>query len=364
MKKHLKIPSLLTALALLLCCFSACRGGDKVVIGMITTEKSMLEDGSYNQGTYEGIMMYAERHNVTYKVYPPDSKSEDDYLKAIAAAVKDGVQICVTPGFNFETTIFTAQDQYPDTNFVLIDGIPNNGEPDGARVERIAPNTYSILFAEEQAGFLAGYAIVADGFRCLGFLGGRAYPAVVNYGYGFVQGAEFAAKELGLQPGEVTIRYDYAGTFEPSPEVQAKASSWYNDGIEVIFACGGGIGISVIHTSTMYDGRWTIGVDADQSGESGTVITSAMKMIANAVNYAIEAHFSGAFPGGQSDVLRADANGVGLSMDTSRFRSFQRADYDRIFDIISKDLDNVASSIITDINIAAEDLPCVYVKVN
>jgi len=221
-----------------------------------------------------------------------------------------------------------------------------------------------VLFAEEQAGFLAGYAIVKDGFKNLGFLGGREFPAVVSYGYGFVQGAEFAAKELDLNPGEVTVRYDYAGTFEPTPESQAKAASWYNDGIEVIFACGGGMGISVIQAATELDDKWVIGVDTDQSGDSERVITSALKMIANSVKLAIESHFGDAFPGGQSLYLGAEVDGVGLEMDNARFRNFTKDDYDKIYGMIAKNQNRIASSIIKDVNIKAEELPCEYVKVN
>ena len=124
------------------------------------------------------------------------------------------------------------------------------------------------------------------------------------------------------------------------------------------------MGISVIHASKTLENKWIIGVDTDQSGLSDTVITSSMKMIANAVCLAIEDHFNGTFPGGHSDVLKADVGGVGLAVDTARFRNFSNADYEKIYDIISSDRDNVASSIITDMNIKAEELPCEYVKVN
>ena len=361
----LKIAGVSAVLAMIIC-LSACGGqkNEKVSIAMITTEKSMLNDGTYNQSAYEGIQKYAEGRDVVYKVYPPESMSEEDYLKAIDEAARDGVELCVTPGFNFETTIFNAQRMHPGVHFVLIDGVPNNGRTDEAREEKIAENTYSILFAEEQAGFLAGYAIVKDGFRNLGFLGGREFPAVVGYGYGFVQGAEYAAKELGLNPGEVTVKYEYAGTYEPSPEVQAKAASWYNDGIEVIFACGGGMGISVIQASKVLANKWVIGVDTDQSGDSETVITSAMKMIANSVNRAIEAHFDNSFPGGQKQYLGADKDGVGLAMDTSRFKSFSKAGYEKIYNMIAEDQNGIASSIVKDNGIEVKELPCEYVKVN
>ena len=123
------------------------------------------------------------------------------------------------------------------------------------------------------------------------------------------------------------------------------------------------MGLSVIHASKTISDKWVIGVDTDQSGTSDTVITSSMKMLANAVNRAIEAHFSGSFPGGQSTIMKADTDGIGLALETSRFRSFQKADYDKIYDIISNNRNNVASEIITDMSIAAIALPCEYVNV-
>ena len=168
-----------------------------------------------------------------------------------------------------------------------------------------------------------------EGFTKLGFMGGMAVPAVIRFGHGFVQGAEYAAKELGL--AEVTVNYHYTGGFAATPEAQALAASWYNDGVEVIFACGGAVGNSVMTAAEGVEGKWVIGVDVDQSAESETVITSAMKGLRESVYQAIEAYYAEAFPGGESWLLGADRDGVGLPMETSRFSVFTQADYDAIF---------------------------------
>ena len=363
-KNLIRIAGLFIAAILSLCAFSGCNSKKNISIAMIMTEKSRLQDGTFNQSTYEGIERYAKGRDITYKAYEPESKSDDDYLQAIKTASENGSEIIITPGFNFETSIFTAQDMYPDIHFVLIDGSPNNGKFDETREEKIANNTYSVLFAEEQAGFLVGYAIVKEGFRNLGFLGGYEYPAVVRFGYGYVQGAEFAAKELGLAKGEVTIKYDYAGNFTSTPENQSKAASWYNNGIEVIFACGGEMGYSVMRAAESIPDKWVIGVDTDQSGDSDIVITSALKMIANAVNLAIESHYDGAFPGGQMHYLGADVGGIGMETDNARLKNFTKADYDKIYNMLARNQDNIATSIITDISKKATDLPCEYILVN
>jgi len=157
-----------------------------------------------------------------------------------------------------------------------------------------------------------------------------AVPAVVRFGYGFVQGADYAAKELGLGSGSITINYHYTGKFEATPEVQTLAASWYNSGVEIIFACGGKLGNSVMAAAEQTQKK-VIGVDVDQSNESHTVITSAMKGLQVSVYDCIADYYNGRFPGGQTLVFAADNQGVGLPMSTSKFKSFKQSDYDNIF---------------------------------
>ncbi|MDD4583966.1 MAG: BMP family ABC transporter substrate-binding protein, partial [Eubacteriales bacterium] len=185
-----------------------------------------------------------------------------------------------------------------------------------------------IVYAEEQSGYLAGYAAVKDGYTKLGFMGGMAVPAVVRFGYGFAQGAEAAAKELGIS--DIDLKYHYTGNFDPTPEAQTLAASWYAEGIEVIFACGGLVGNSVMSAAEAA-GTAVIGVDVDQSSESETVITSAMKGLAASVQSALDAYYRDEFPGGESLVYAADADGVQLPMETSKFNTFSQADYDKVF---------------------------------
>jgi len=296
----------------------------------LVTDVGTIDDKSFNQGSWEGLVQYATRFNISHKYYQPAEVSDNAYLAAIDLAVRGGAKVIVTPGFLFEPAIFIAQDRYPDVRFVLIDGVPNNGDWANGPIFRTANNVVGVLYAEDQAGFLAGYAAVKDGYRRLGFMGGMAVPAVVRFGYGFVQGAEYAAQELGLPVGSITINYHYTGGFAATPEVQTMAASWYNAGVEVIFACGGALGNSVMAAAEQ-TGRAVIGVDVDQSGESATVITSAMKGLQSSVYDSIAAFYAGRFPGGQTQIFEASNNGVGLPMATSKFRTFTAADYNAIF---------------------------------
>ena len=313
----------------------------------LITDIGTIDDKSFNQGSWEGLRDYAVDNGISHKYYQPSEKSTDAYLSAIELAVRGGAKVIVTPGFLFEEPIFIAQDQYPDTHFILIDGVPHNEDYTEFRTE---PNVVGVLYAEEQAGFLAGYAAVKDGSRNLGFMGGMAVPAVVRFGYGFVQGAEHAAQELSLTAGEVTINYHYTGGFDATPEVQTLAASWYQSGVDTIFACGGAVGNSVMAAAEQA-GAKVIGVDIDQSGESETVITSAMKGLGASVYSTLEAFYAGSFPGGETIVMDASNDGVALPMATSRFDSFAQADYDAIFGVLVNDTDGIASAMLKDTDV-------------
>ncbi|MDI6601099.1 MAG: BMP family ABC transporter substrate-binding protein [Thermoanaerobacteraceae bacterium] len=329
---------------------------DKFELAMIT-DIGTIDDKSFNQGTWEGVKKYAEEKGITHKYYKPTEKSNDAYLSAIDLAVKGGAKVVVTPGFLFEEPIYIAQDQYPDVNFVLIDGNPHDANYN----YRTEKNTVGVLFAEEQAGFLAGYAAVKDGYTKLGFMGGMAVPAVVRYGYGFVQGAEFAAKEMGLAPGSITINYHYTGGFDATPEVQTLAASWYQSGIEVIFACGGALGNSVMAAAEQTNGK-VIGVDVDQSYESNTVITSAMKGLGEAVYAILDQYYKGTFPGGQGLIFSAKNKGVGLPMATSKFNKFTQADYDAIYEKLANDTDGIASNLVKDTDASGKSVAVTDLK--
>jgi basic membrane protein A len=162
----------------------------------------------------------------------------------------------------------------------------------------------------------------------MGFMGGMAVPAVVRFGYGFLQGAEYAAAKLGID--EITVNYHYTGDFIATPQVQALAAAWYQTGVEVIFACGGGLGASVMAAADDA-GKAVIGVDIDQSHQSASVITSAMKGLRESVYACIEDFYNGNFPGGEVLVFDAANDGVGLPMATSKFTTFTQAQYDAIF---------------------------------
>ncbi len=319
-----KLASMFLALVMVLSMVSFVAAEDTYDLALIT-DIGTIDDKSFNQGAWEGVVAYAEANNVTHKYYKPTEKSTDAYLAAIDLAVNAGAKTIVTPGFLFEEPIYIAQDIYPEVNFILLDGEPHSADYADYRTEK---NVMPILYAEQEAGFLAGYAVVKAGYTKLGFMGGMAVPAVIRYGYGFVQGAEKAAEELGIS--EITMNYHYTGGFDATPEAQTLAASWYNDGVEVIFGCGGAVGNSVMAAAEAA-GKFVVGVDVDQSSESETVITSAMKGLSASVEAAIASIYAGEFKGGETAVFSAANNGVQLPMETSKLNDFDQVAYDELF---------------------------------
>lgn len=291
----------------------------------LVTDVGTIDDKSFNQGSWEGLERYGKDHNLMTKYYKPSEKSDEACLNAIGLAVKGGAKVVITPGFLFEVPVYEAQTRYPDVNFIILDAAPKSGDD-----VKIGDNVLAIYYAEEQAGYLAGYAAVTEGYTQLGFMGGIAVPAVIRYGYGYIQGADDAARDLGLPAGSVTVKYTYVGNFDASPENNAKAAAWYNEGTECIFACGGGVGNSVMKAAETA-GKVVIGVDVDQSAESETVITSAMKNLGGSVYDALESYYAGNFAGGQTLNLDAGSDGIMLPMETSKFNIFDQKMYDTIY---------------------------------
>ena len=198
------------------------------------TDVGQLKDKSFNQGTYDGVKLYAAANGKSYKYYQPangDQATDDDRIDAMKLACENGAEVVVAAGFMQEGALKAAAEAYPNVNFVFIDGYPIGFD-----------NVAGIAFQEEQSGYLAGYATVMEGYTKLGFTGGGGgtNPACQRFGYGFVQGAEAAAAAKGVKV-EVNYSWLYGSTFSASPELQTMATGWYQNGTEVIFACGGSI---------------------------------------------------------------------------------------------------------------------------
>ncbi|WP_331836967.1 BMP family ABC transporter substrate-binding protein [Erysipelothrix piscisicarius] len=252
--------------------------------------------------------------------------------------LKGALRLSLCQDFYSRTQLLEHKKEFPDVNFIFVDGAPSE-TPQSEPV--IGPNMYSVVWEEQQAGFLAGYAAVKDGYTKLGYIGGMKVPAVEKFGLGYVYGANHAAEELGIT---VDMMYKYSGTFEASQEVQMLASGWYAGGTEVIFVSAGGAGPSVFKAAEDKEAK-VIGVDVDQSGESETIITSALKELQLAVYEGLKAHYDGKFPGGTQHAYNINDDGVGLPKNFDRFKTFKQEDLEKVIADMKADKDGVTSTI-------------------
>ena len=296
-----KILALLLVLALSLT-LVACGSGKKNAASTgsykvaMVTDYGDITDQSFNQTTWEAVVAFGKDNNVETKYYKPTSNDTAGRVASVELAIAEGYNVIVMPGYAFGGTIVEVAPNYPDVKFVALDvakgdlletAVANKGEsydynPDNWKLEDYVDlsNVYCAIYQEELAGYMAGYAAVKLGYTKLGFLGGMAVPAVQRYGYGFVQGANAAAVELGTP---IEINYTYGGQFYGDANITAKMEGWYTTGTEIVFACGGGIYTSAVDAAKKANGK-VIGVDVDQAGVianyagvDGLTVTSAMK---------------------------------------------------------------------------------------
>ena len=268
-------------------------------VAMIT-DYGDITDQSFNQTTWEAVVKFGTDNNVEYTYYKPVTNDTASRVAMVELAIAEGHNVIVMPGYAFGATIAEVSAQYPDVKFVALDvgkgdllegGVALKGEsydynPDNWNLTDYVymDNVYCAIYQEELCGYMAGYAAVKLGYTKLGFLGGMAVPAVVRYGYGFVQGADAAAAELGIT---IDVKYAYGNQFFGDADITAVMDTWYGAGTEVVFACGGGIYTSAAEAAKKVNAK-VIGVDVDQAaiidglyGE-GMTVTSAMKGLAPA----------------------------------------------------------------------------------
>ena len=278
---------------------------EKMKVAMVT-DSGDITDQSFNQMTYEACKAWGKENNIEFNYYKPQSDSDEARTASVDQAVADGANVIVLSGYVFAPTVIDESDLYPEVKFLALDvsagdicekgiGEGYDYNPDHYNVTDYynEDNVYCCTYQEELSGFMAGYAAVMLGYRHLGFLGGMSVPAVNRYGYGYVQGADTAAKELGITD-EVQVEYVCGGQFYGDADITAYMDTWYGSkGVEVVFACGGGIYTSAAEAAVKTGGK-VIGVDSDQSAtiddyKEGLTVTSAMKGLQVTIDNVLDA---------------------------------------------------------------------------
>lgn len=295
----------------------------------IVTDVGQLNDGGFNQGTYEGAKAFAEATKKTYKYYQPANgadASDADRIAAMRQAIENGAKVIVTPGFLQFTALETVAKENPEVKFVFVDGW-NFG----------LANVTAIAYKEQESGYFAGYAAVKDGYTKLGgTFGGAGTNAACNrFAYGYVQGANAAAAELG-KTVDVVISFQYGGSFSASTELQTQIAGWYANGTEVVFACGGSMLQSVKAAAAETANGKIIGVDVDQVNESDRVITSAVKGLNPSVQLVLNKWNDGKWDAELADKLQnlgaaEDSTGLPTAAASWRFATFTVDEYKALF---------------------------------
>ena len=309
----------------------------------MVTDYGDITDQSFNQTTYEASKAYCEANGLDFTYFKPAGDSTAERVAMIDKAVADGYTTLVLPGFAFAEAIAQTVETYPNVKYIALD--VSEFDLTNAGLSAIPENLFSAVYQEEIAGYFAGQAAVKLGYEKLGFLGGMAVPAVIRYGYGFVQGADDAAAELGKT---VDINYVYGGAFKGDADITAAMDTWYSNGTEIVFACGGGIFTSAVDAAKKAGGK-VIGVDVDQAGvianyletpdDKSMTVTSAMKGLAATVNTLLASVKDGTFAsefGGKIENLGLvsgddpSLNYVGLPESTQWADGFTQDDYKKL----------------------------------
>ena len=341
-KKYLAV---ILVVFLLTSVIAGCGGGkaepaEKVKVGMVT-DAGTIDDKSFNQGTWEGVLKAEADLGVEVRYLKPVGTTEADYIREITNLVDAGFKFIVCPGYKFETAIFEAQTRYPDVKFVLIDGSPHAGDYNNV----VGENTVAVFFAEHESGFLAGVATalqLKEGET--GFVGGMEIPAVQKFNWGFQQGIAYANENHGTN---VTINAEnviYQGSFDNVAAGQQLAAQMYDKGVDAIFAAAGGVGIGVINEAKARanagENVWVVGVDVDQYPEGiyvegkSAILTSAMKYI-DVVSYdMVAAYLDETFPGGETLTFNVANDGVGIPKDNPNLDDEVEAEVAKVYDLI------------------------------
>ena len=307
---------------------AADKSGEKIAM---VTDSGDITDESFNQITWETVCAYGDENGVDYEYYKPAEDTDEERINSIDLAITEGATVIVMPGYLFGPAIAEEQELYPDVKFIAVDVTEGDLVNLAGESVSLGANTYICSFQEEQAGYLAGYGAVKDGYTKLGFLGGIAVPAVIRYGFGYIQGINAAAEEMGV---DVSVKYFYGGQFYGDESITARMEGWYSDGTEIVFACGGGIYTSAVEAAG--DSGKVIGVDVDQKPIIGdSCVTSAMKGLNAAVYDALAAYFDGNWDSlsGKSEQLGlTQGDYIGLPTDDASwgFTTFTKEEYETV----------------------------------
>lgn len=303
---------------------------------LLNTNSAGVNDKGYAQYAWEAVQEWGEENGYTYAYYQPNDGSVESYNEVYNMAIANGAEICICLGFEFVDSIVDAQWEYGDTDFITIDAA-------GLEAEELNDNIYVTGFNTVEAGFFAGACAVYEGYANMGILTCLDIPPCVKWAYGFIQGANWAAGEYGIEG--VSLQHYILGSADASPDVQALATSWYDSGLDLIYANGAGANTSIFAAAEAC-GKPCIGHDVNQNYESESVLTSSVKNVDVAIKLALTDWSNGQFPGGTSIDFDVDEDAVSLAMDGARTVKFTEDIYTALYEDFKADKDGMRSSLL------------------
>ena len=326
MKKLRTIFAILVALSLIVvgCSSKSAKndtksdGKNAYKIGVVTGEGG-AKDKSFNQSNAEALTSWIEK-NGGKALTPVETKNHSDLAANMQSASK-AADVISLAGFYFEKELPKMADAFPDKKYIFIDGV----------VEKA--NVASVTFAEQEAGYLAGYAAALQSKTGkVGFIGGAKIPTVARFGIGFVQGAKAANKDI-------KVVYNYSGSFSDTNKGKTIAATMFDTGADVIFVAAGGTGNGAIKeaqeraTQDLKESgeikHWIVGVDKDQYTdgifkakdkdgkeiEKSVVVASVIKRVDVAVKNVLDSIKAGKFEGGKEHVFTIKEDGIELTLE-------------------------------------------------
>lgn len=300
--------------------------GMKIVI---VTSPSGVDDASFNQDNYNGILEYIKANpNATVKTVQEQDIAAS--VQAVADVVAD-YDVIVTPGYQFAGIAAIAQEN-PDKKFILVDSYPADAEGNEIALD----NVYAMQFAEQESGFFAGIAAAKETKTGkVAVVNGIAYPSNVNYQYGFEAGVNYANTKLGAKAEVVEIASyagtdvtganvggNYIGDFSDPATGKVVGAALINEGCDILFVAAGGSGTGVLTAAKEATDVKILGCDVDQfddgvNGDKNVILSSALKNMGINVNRQLTAIADGSFKGGNY-LLKADTDSTGLVVTEGR----------------------------------------------
>jgi len=264
----------------------------------LSTDTGGLNDRSFNHLAYVGLQQARTDLGVQTRVV--QSASPADYIPNLSKLAQQGYNLVIGVGFTEIDAVKAVATQFPKTHFAIVD--VSNADEGGLK------NVQGLLFKEQEAGYLAGYAagLAAKqrGGKAVSSVGGQKQPPVDRYIAGFQAGAKAA------DPGIETLN-GYSQDFEDQAKCKELALNQIAAGSVVVFQVAGGCGLGALDAANEKN-VWGVGVDADQGYLGPYVLTSALKRVDTSVYDAIRDAKAGKFKGGEDSVYGLDVAGVGI----------------------------------------------------